>query len=59
MCNEIVFSKSKSRINPQSLKISSNFTEDLESVKILGIEIDNHSNFQSHVSTICKNAARQ
>ena len=59
MCNKVVFSKSKSRINPQSLKISSNSTEDLESVKILGIEIDNHSNFELHVSTICKNIVRQ
>ena len=49
---------SKGKINPQGLKISSNSVE-IESVKLLGIEIDNHLNFQSHVSTICKKAAGQ
>ena len=50
---------SKGTINPQSLKINTNSTETSESVNFLGIEINNHLNFQSHVSTICKKAAGQ
>ena len=39
-------------MNNSSTKIS-------ESAKLLGIEINNYLNFESHVSTICKNAAGQ
>ena len=52
-------SKGKSKSNLQSLKINGNSIETSESVKLLGIEIDNHLNFKSHVSTICKKAAAQ
>ena len=55
----IIIESSKGKINPQSLKINDNFIETSESVKLLGIEIDNHLNFQSHVSTICRKAAGQ
>ena len=55
----IIIESSKGKIKPQSLKINGNFIETSESVKLLGIEIDNHLNFQSHVSTICRRAAGQ
>ena len=55
----IIVESNKGKINPQSLKINSNFIETSESVKLLGIEIDNQLNFQSHVSTICRRAAGQ
>ena len=50
---------SKGKINPQSLKINRNSIETSESVKLLEIDIDNHLNLESHVSTICKKAVRQ
>ena len=42
-----------------SLKIIGNSIETSKSLKLLGIEIDNHLNFQSHVCTICKKAEGQ
>ena len=53
----IIIESSKGKINPQSLKISGNSIETSNSVKLLGVEIDAHLNFQLHVSTICKKAA--
>ena len=55
----IIIGSSRGRINPQSLKINGNSIETSGSVKLLGIEIDNHLNFQSNVSTICKKATGQ
>ena len=55
----VIIGSSRGRINPQSLKIYGNSIETSGSVKLLGIEIDNHLNLQSHVSTICKKAAGQ
>ena len=55
----IIIESSKGKINLQSLKINGNSIETSENVKLLGIEIDNHLNFQLHVSTICKKAAGQ
>ena len=39
--------------------ININSIETSESVTLLGIEIDNHSNFESLGSPICKKAAEQ
>ena len=55
----IIIESSKGKINLQSLKINGNSIQTSESVRLLGIEIDNHLNFQSHVSTVCKKAAGQ
>ena len=55
----IIIASSNGKINPQSLKININSSETSKSVKILGIEIDDHLHFQLHVSTICKKAAGQ
>ena len=41
----ITIERSKDKINPQSLIINSNSIETSGSVKVLGIEIDNHLNF--------------
>ena len=54
--HSIIIESSTGKINLQSLKINRNI-ETSESMKLLGIEIDNHLHFQSHVSTICKKAA--
>ena len=43
----------------KELKINSNSIETLESVKFLGVKIDNHLKFESHISTIYKKAAGQ
>ena len=50
----IVIERSKGKINPHSLIINNNSTETSENLKLLGIEIDNHLNFDSHVFTFCK-----
>ena len=55
----IVIERSKGKINPQSLIIKINCIETSESVRLSGIEIGNHFNFESRVSTICKKVARQ
>ena len=55
----IIIENSKGKIDPQSLKINSSSTETSKSVKLLGIEIDDHLNFQLHISTVWKNAAEQ
>ena len=55
----IIIESNKVKINLQSLKINYNSTETSKSVKLLGIEIGNHLNFQLHVSTICKKPAGQ
>ena len=55
----IIVESSKGKINLQSLKLNGNSIETSESVKLLGIKIDNHLNFQSHFYTICKKAAGQ
>ena len=55
----IIIESSKGKINLQSLKINSNSIETSESVKLLEIDIDNHLNLESHVSTICKKAVRE
>ena len=54
----IIIESSKGKINLQSLKINSNSIETSESVKLLEIDIDNHLNLESHVSTICKKAVK-
>ena len=55
----IIIERSNGKTNPQSLIINSNYIETSESMKLLGIEIDNHLQFESQVSTICKKAAGQ
>ena len=51
---------SKGEINLQSLKTHRNSIVTSESLKLLGIQIDNHHlNFESQVSTIFKKAAGQ
>ena len=55
----IIIESSKGKINPQNLKINGIFIETSESVKLLDNEIDNHLNFQSNVSAICRRAAGQ
>ena len=55
----IIIESSKGKIDPQSLKINSSSNETSKSVKFLGIEIDDHLNFQLHISTVWKNAAEQ
>ena len=58
-CQSIITKNSKVKINPLSLKINSNSIETSDNVKFVGIEIDNHLNFESHVSSICKKAVGQ
>ena len=55
----IIIESSKGKINPQSLKTKGNSNENSKCVRLLSIEIDNHSNFQSHISTTCEKAAGQ
>ena len=55
----IIIERSNGKTNPQSLIINSNYIETSESMKLLGIEIDNHLQFESQVSTICKKAKGQ
>ena len=55
----IKIEKSKGKINPHSLIINGNSIESPEDLKLLGIEIENHLNFESHVSAICKKAVGQ
>ena len=55
----IIIESSKGKINPQGFKINGNSIETSKSVKLLGIEIDDHLNFQLHVFTIWKKAAGQ
>ena len=50
--DSIIIESSKVKINPQSLKINGNSIETSKRVKLLGIKIDDHLNFQLHVSTI-------
>ena len=45
----IIMESSKGKINLQSLKINENSIKTSESVKLLGIEIDNHLHFQLHI----------
>ena len=55
----IIIERSNAKTNPQSLIINSNYIETSESMELLGIEINNHLQFESQVSTICKKAAGQ
>ena len=55
----VIIESSKDKINRQSLKINGNSIETSESVKVLGIEIDDHLNFNLHVSTVCKKTGGQ
>ena len=55
----ITIERRKDKINLQSLKINNNSIETSENVKLLGIDTDNHLNFELHVSTICEKTASQ
>ena len=45
--------------NKHDLNINNSIISSVDSVTLLGIEIDNKLNFEEHVSTICKKASRQ
>ena len=55
----IIIKKNKGTMDTYPLKISNREINSENSVKLLGIEIDNKLNFDNHVSSLCKKAASQ
>ena len=53
----IIMERSKDKISPQISIINRHSTEFSKSVELLGIEINNHLNFELHAFAICKKAA--
>ena len=56
----ILLTKSRSNTAGKPLKIKNNLIQSSESkVELLGLTIDNRLSFHSHISSICKKAAKQ
>ena len=54
-----VIDKNRENYTNEKIQISNEDIQIVPSVKLLGITIDNHLNFNEHISGICKSAANQ
>ena len=55
----ILLTKSRSNTAGKTLKIKNNLIQSESKVELLGLTIDNRLSFHSHISSICKKAAKQ
>ena len=55
----ILLTKYRSNTTGKILKIKDNLIQSESKVELLGLTIDNRLSFHSHISSICKKAARQ
>ena len=55
----IILTKNKSDNIPTGFSVGRDIVSVEKSVKFLGIHLDNHLNFNLHVSTICKSSSNQ
>ena len=55
----ILLTKSRSNTVDKTLKIKNNLKQSESKVELLGLTIDNQLSFHSHISSICKKAAKQ
>ena len=55
----ILLTKSRSNTAGKTMKIKNNLTQSESKVELLGLTIDNRLSFHSHISSICKKAAKQ
>jgi len=57
-CNSLAINEEKTEIIYFSLKRESNFINETETVKLLGIHIDSKLSWEQHVNELCKRLAR-
>ena len=55
----ILLTKPRSNTVDKTLKIKNNLKQSESKVELLGLTIDNRFSFHSHISSICKKAAKQ
>ena len=55
----ILLTKSRSNTAGKTLKIKNNLIQSESKIELLGLTIDNRLSFHSHISSICKKAAKQ
>ena len=55
----ILLTKSRSNTASKTLKIKNNLIQSESKVELLGLTIDNQLSLHSHISSICKKAAKQ
>ena len=55
----ILLTKSRSNTVGKTLKIKNNLIQSESKVELLGLTIDNRLSFHSHISSVCKKAAKQ
>ena len=55
----ILLTKHRSDTTGKTLKIKNNLIQSESKIELLGLTIDNRLSFHSHISSICKKAAKQ